>query len=92
MNNELHTIHDNPGHKLDCSCVVEISKDDETVGLCFPTLADERQMGPMVFVSIRGTELTVDIGSAEESEWELAYCEEDFRWRLSKSPLKAGAR
>jgi len=88
MAEETHTIRDSPGDVLDCACIVETSQDGETIGHSFPQLAYEGGIGPMVYLCMDGTDLTVRIGSTEDSEWSFAYSESDRRWLLREKPNK----
>jgi len=82
-----HTISDSPGDALDCAAVVEVSADAETVGLKFPQITSEHDnIGPMVYVCVNGTELTVRLTDRDDVVWGFAWCEADGRWLQRDAP------
>jgi hypothetical protein len=88
-----HTISDSPGDVLDCACTVEVSVDSETVELQFPQLTREHYyIGPIVYVCMNGTELTVRLTDSDDVVWGFAWDEGGGRWLQRDTPnAPAGA-
>jgi hypothetical protein len=84
---ETYTIHDQPGKIFDCSAVVEVHCDGETLALEFPQLRQELDnINPMVWASMKGTRLTITLSNRDDTEWVLGWCEESSRWRVETKP------
>ncbi len=87
MIEEKYTIHANTGRVLDCTCVVELTCDPEVIGLEFPQLAQENtNLIPMVYVCMKGTELTVRLINHDDIEHEFSWGENAGRWLQRDSP------
>lgn len=76
------TIHANQGKVLDCTMLVEVECDGETIALRFPAIErDDDNVGPMVYARLRGTELRVTICDRVDSDIEYAWDECTGKWR-----------
>ena len=76
------TIHANPGKVLDCSMLVGVECDGETIALRFPAIERvDDNIGPMVYAHLRGTELRVTLCDREDADIEFAWDEGEGKWR-----------
>jgi hypothetical protein len=76
------TIHANHGKVLDCTMLVGVECDGETIAFRFPALErDDDNIGPMVYAHLRGTELRVTFCDREDSDIEFAWNEGTGKWR-----------
>lgn len=82
MKINTHTLHATSGKVLDCTCEVEITCDEETVGLYFPSLQREGSVGPgpQAYAHIDGTELRTTLINRDSSGTEFAWDEEKGVW------------
>lgn len=76
------TIHANLGKVLDCTMLVGVECDGETIALRFPAIerADDN-IGPMVYAHIRGTELRVTLCDRDDADIVFAWDEDKGKWR-----------
>lgn len=85
MKQGTYTIHANPGKVFDCACVVGVECDGETIAFRFPQIEQkEDNVGPMVYATMRGTELRICMCDRDDVQVEFAWDEAEGKWRQVK--------
>jgi len=85
------TIHDRPGNVFDCSCVIGVECDGETLALRFPQIErPDDNLSPMVYVCMNGTKLTVRLCDRDDVEWGFEWAEDGDRWIQRDAPNAGG--
>lgn len=78
-----YTIQANMGKVLDCTAVVGVECDGETIAFRFPQIEqDDDNLGPMVYACVNGTTLHVRLCGRDDEEIDIVWDEGLDKWRL----------